>query len=439
MARGTTCSSCGGPGHRAPTCGRFVHYKCPDCSKTFTKYPRFGYCDDCFSNGDRTLVVEFEEDYRPPKANSSGFDMQELIAVSTGIAESAVKKYAQELETSYAASIDANKDRLDAALELATRAGIEVNDSLSKFEQITKNYQNDVAKLEQLVNTTRKVQIEIKVNEIKIELDEEFPSPLLPELIQLSQSGIPGCMIKGPAGCGKSYSVEQLYKVLKLNAPNPDEFEFLPMSFTEGLTESDFYGRLMPDGSFIESKFLKCYTGKYGGLMLADELDGADPNLALILNRAVEYDSLYNPRNGVTYHRSSYFFVVACVNTFGRGGDSLYTRNRLDASTLDRFCMVLEADYNKQLEAKLCPDIKLLNAMWAIRDWLVTNNQLEFVSSRKIKIAYQAFNAGLSRHNIVENIIRPWPEAVKQAVRKLDNVIYAVEELGEKDFIVNAS
>ena len=54
------------------------------------------------------------------------------------------------------------------------------------------------------------------------------------------------------------------------------------------------------------------------------------------------------------------FKVVCAGNTFGSGSTLQYTgRNKLDAATLDRF-MIIEWDYDKELEKNLIKDKNLL-------------------------------------------------------------------------------
>jgi hypothetical protein len=124
------------------------------------------------------------------------------------------------------------------------------------------------------------------------------------------------------------------------------------------------------------------------------------------------------------YYKHENVKFIATANTMGRGGDAVYQRNRLDGSTLDRFCMVLELDYNEDLERKLCPDYDLRSALWAIRNLLRARVSQEFISTRKMLIASNVVAKGLPRMTAVTNIIRPWPKDVKTSVMQLPEVRY---------------
>lgn len=174
-------------------------------------------------------------------------------------------------------------------------------------------------------------------------------------------------LLVGPSGCGKSYLARKVAELMDL--------EFGSISCTAGMSESHFTGRAIPnltDGKshFQGTEWLDRYEG--GGLMLLDEFDAVDPNLALVINTGLA-NGYMNVPNRVDKPRAKKhkdFVCVATANTNGRGATRMFTgRNQLDESTLDRFRIgQVEIDYDRDVERMLCPYDKIRDWCWGIRD-----------------------------------------------------------------------
>ena len=91
-------------------------------------------------------------------------------------------------------------------------------------------------------------------------------------------------------------------------------------------------------GGFITSEFESACTN--GGFFCFEELDSADAGMLLVVNNAMESDELFNPVNGRVIAKHPDTVFIATGNTPGLGATKNYnTRERLDASTLDRWRM----------------------------------------------------------------------------------------------------
>ena len=79
------------------------------------------------------------------------------------------------------------------------------------------------------------------------------------------------------------------------------------------------------------------------------------------------------------------------VILFGTGSTLQYTgRNKLDAATLDRF-MIIEWDYDTDLETKLIKDKDLLNFCWKLRNEASKIDQTIIISTRGILTLEKVF------------------------------------------------
>lgn len=228
------------------------------------------------------------------------------------------------------------------------------------------------------------------------------PSPMLPRLITNAKIGL-HTMLVGPAGCGKTTIAHQVAESLKL--------QFGSVCLTAGASETWLFGRQTPNG-FIEGAFSKIY--REGGVFLADEMDAADANLLLSINTALSHDQLLNPMNGEMIKRSDNFVFIGAANTNGKGATHMYTgRSRLDAATLDRM-VIINVDYDSNLERQLCPDDFLFDFLGAVREGLKGAGFDEFVSTRAFISCYKQKQAGVEMSDIKSSLCANWGEGAKK-------------------------
>lgn len=215
-------------------------------------------------------------------------------------------------------------------------------------------------------------------------------------------------MLVGPAGCGKTHLAGLVAKSLDLR--------FAAISCSAGMSEAHLLGRSIPnvsDGTsrFQGTDFLECYES--GGVFLLDEIDAADSNLLVMLNSGLANGYLSVPARtedpSAIMHKD--FVIIASANTFGRGADRLYVgRSQLDEATIDRFRMgTIQMDYDKAVETAICPDERVLDVCWQIRDKIQSNGLRRIMSTRFIKDAYaMVSSAGWSLEDIVETYFQGW-------------------------------
>ena len=240
--------------------------------------------------------------------------------------------------------------------------------------------------------------LHVEIEGIKRKLTKRA-SPLLADLLVNAQLGL-NSLIVGPAGSGKTTVAHQVAEALGRT--------FGHLNCTSGASESWLFGRQTATG-FIESEF--CLIYERGGVFLLDEFDAADANFLLCINTAIANGHLYNPIMGKSIKKNPEFVLIAAANTFGKGGNAVYTgRSRLDGATLNRFAgTVLVLDYDKELEGELCPDTALSGRLWDVRAKLKEIGSSEIVSTRHFENAYALKNAGISYADILERISNGWP------------------------------
>lgn len=195
----------------------------------------------------------------------------------------------------------------------------------------------------------------------------------------------------GPAGSGKTTLARQIAEVLKrpFYAENRVTSEFKLLGFMNA------------QGKYVRTQFRDAY--EKGGIFLFDEVDASDPDALVALNSAIENGICPFPDKLVTMHQN--FVCIAAGNTFGRGADRQYVgRNQLDASTLDRFCIV-EVDYDHDLEMKLAGNLEWTKYVQKVRKAVEDEKVRMIVSPRASIYGARLLAAEMPWNEVAESII----------------------------------
>jgi DNA polymerase III delta prime subunit len=315
------------------------------------------------------------------------------------------------------------KEQIMSTSELATSIEKQINKAI---EEAVANGRSTVETLvmetkEQLKDIgSKKPILSVKVNGEKRKLKSRAV-PYLDRLIINAKLGL-NTLLVGPAGCGKTTAARQVADSLGL--------DFGSICLTAGASETWLFGRQTPSG-FKEGAFSKLY--REGGVFLADEMDAADANLMLSINTALANGVLFNPMNGESYERHEDFIFIGAANTFGKGGNHVYTgRSRLDGATLDRFVSI-EVDYDKEIEKELCPTVTIRKFLNVVRRKFRDNGYPEVVSTRQFDSFYKMYKAGVSlteiKNSFKANMSEPAQKIVdEQFSSKLSGVIKEVHK-----------
>lgn len=171
---------------------------------------------------------------------------------------------------------------------------------------------------------------------------------LFPRLLRYVSSGFP-VWLPGPAGSGKTTAIFNAAKALGAEV-------FMP---TDGPIDNkyDLTGFNNAAGEYVEVTLYRCF--KYAEanpeklvFFFIDEVDSCYPNALLTLNAAMENGHFTFP-NGERLAVGKNVRFLGAANTYGNGATHEYVgRNKIDASTLDRFIM-LSWEYDEELERAL--------------------------------------------------------------------------------------
>ena len=165
----------------------------------------------------------------------------------------------------------------------------------------------------------------------------------------LSNSGVTPYLY-GPSQCGKTYSVNQICKLIGLPTREIGKI----------IEEYNVLGYKTATGSYSRTNFRDSYECGYAAFI--DEIDSGDQNATLILNEFLGKGegSAYSFPDGVVYRHPN-FRTIAAGNTDGNGANFAYSsRHKLDESILQRLTPVYFG-YDKQIEE---------SATRGIEEWL---------------------------------------------------------------------
>lgn len=288
-----------------------------------------------------TMLLQMNED----DAQKAKLEQLYLVVVEGQIAGPA-------LPTDVAEQVNRAKMELAASIKQTTVEEL-IGQADARVRELTEKAQGDLIRhakeaITKAADNYRPIVIKQgkKTKKLKGVFPDEFE-----RMLQLASSRVPQMWV-GPAGCGKTYLAGKVAEALDL--PGYDQ------SCSEGISESNFTGWLLPVGAsgkfeYVPAPFVIAYEN--GGVFLLDEMDAADPNLLVFLNKAIANESFYVPARHknplVKQHKD--FVVIAAANTYGAGADAQYVgRNALDASTLDRYrAGMITMDYSPSVEEAL--------------------------------------------------------------------------------------
>lgn len=243
--------------------------------------------------------------------------------------------------------------------------------------------------------------IEVRINGDEPKAPADHCHPVFETVLRAALAGL-NVLLVGPAGCGKSHMCDQIAG--HLGVP------FGSLSYSAGASESGILGRLLPtgdNGRFEWSKSEFCHLYEQASVHLHDEIDGADPNMLLVLNAALANGKFYNPTAGRVFKRHAQAIQIGAANTFGTGAGAMYVgRAQLDAATLDRW-YVVEMDYDRAYErTQGSPEV--CNWVWNIRERANASKVRRVVSTRMIQKAHRATSAGIPFADAKRALLAGW-------------------------------
>jgi len=192
----------------------------------------------------------------------------------------------------------------------------------------------------------------------------------------------------GERGTGKSSIAEQLYKIMaETNGwDEDDKYRYTYVAGTAGVSEAQLLGKSTFDGRYIEGQYVKPFSD--GGMIVADEFNGFDPNMALIHNAMLDGQGLlFTPNDPEAPHRYRHddFKFIAIDNTNGYGNDFSYVgRNQQDSATLDRFTgATVSIGYDPKIESTIVGEYsEVAVALWDLRDRIKNERLNRNISTR---------------------------------------------------------
>ena len=221
-------------------------------------------------------------------------------------------------------------------------------------------------------------------------------------------------LLEGPAGSGKTTTAKAVAEELEL--------KFYSMSMTKQTSLSHIIGFKSVTGDYISTQFREAL--EFGGMMLLDELDAADPNTLLCLN-TIENGYMSFPDKIIDVHPD--FVIVATANPSNQG--SIYTgRSKLDFATKDRF-MPVDMPLDHALEQMLTDSISSKVADKA-RELLVSVGVTRMVTMRDT-IRFHTIKHKIIHINPLNVFVRENVEVAEKLQDFYDKIKLSLQELSD--------
>lgn len=249
----------------------------------------------------------------------------------------------------------------------------------------------------------------------------ELEHSALPEVLHMLKAiGI--AFLVGPTGTGKSTLAKSACKSLfNLETDPVVSGKYAQISFSPDTTSGEMIGRTDVNGVFHESEIVRVFRD--GGLILFDEIDDADASMLIKVNTALANGYLSTPNGMVVKNKDTY--IVCAANTYGTGPDAMYVgRTRLDAATLDRFCLsTVYIDYDTKLEERIASALPenqkywILNYVDNVRSAISNNKLRRACSTRFVINAVAHMLNGKSTSWIKETFLQGWTNSEKAKIQ----------------------
>ena len=244
----------------------------------------------------------------------------------------------------------------------------------------------------------------------------------------------------GPSGSGKSTLAKYACKkIFNLKDDPIVSGKYAQISFSPDTTSGEMIGRTDVHGNFNESEIVRVFRD--GGLILFDEIDDADPSMLIKINTALANGYLSTPKGMIKKNKDTY--IVCAANTFGTGPDAMYVgRTRLDAATLDRFCLcTIYVDYDKSLEDSIASQLEPDDHYWLtgyvekIRNAIKNGKLRRTCSTRFVINATAHILAGKDQKWIVKNYLQGWTPSEKAKIEQEDKKLESKEIPGMSKYV----
>ena len=202
-----------------------------------------------------------------------------------------------------------------------------------------------------------------------------FTAPTWYELIELFIQHRPAIAVVGPAGNGKTTTVEV---ALEMN-----NIAFVSLSCTDRTEVLDLVGGtvLTTDGEQWRDG-LVTRAFREGKAVVLDEADTLDPRVMMALQNALQDAGpdgrarFVNTPEGRVYP-SALCPIILCMNTHGGGGSRAYNgRNKLDAASLDRLSFI-STTYENEIDILTSRGYKKNNAEKIVAWATVTRKKID--------------------------------------------------------------
>jgi len=215
--------------------------------------------------------------------------------------------------------------------------------------------------------------------------------PMYEKAIKLCRHPKINLLLVGPSGCGKTHMAMMIAEGLGL--------KHYCQGCCEDTTKGTFVGINLPN-EYIPGTVERVMRD--GGLLLIDEFDALNANVALIINAALSNGYMVNARGEVVKQHDDCVIIVS-ANTFGRGADRLFCgRNQLDAATMERV-YALDMDYDTDFETQIGTK-ELCDFVWGIRAKAIKNRVRISVGSRWIEKGQAAMDCGVALKEVQNDL-----------------------------------
>lgn len=293
------------------------------------------------------------------------------------------EKKSTKTTTKTTTTMDANQQLAEAIKVIASQTAGAVD-----IEQVKSIVAEEVRKASIPKVVTLEVKIPAKSEPNKVGMQHKD----FDKLLNLVANKVP-VMMTGDAGSGKTFGAKSVAKALDL--------DFRIVSFNNEMSLGRTMGFMNANGQYVRTAVRDMYEN--GGVLILDEFDSANPNVAMALNNLLDGDEYSFDDAQVSRHPE--FRYVACTNTYGKGANKKYNaRNKMDDATMDRF-VYMDWGYDEVLERNIFGNTEATEVVFKIRANANKMGMNGLVTPRRTREVNKMVSIGFSIKDAVQMAI----------------------------------
>lgn len=227
------------------------------------------------------------------------------------------------------------------------------------------------------------------------------------ELLKVAFENQYNVLLMGHTGSGKTKMVRNFASYMKL--------PYGRINLDAGYTPDNLLGGWVNVGKeWIWADGILTAFVRHGGVLVLDEINACPPDILFVLNSLLDEDRfiVLRDKDNEIIKANKNLMIVACMNP------GYIATKPLNQALLDRFHIVLEVDYDENVESRIITDSRIIRLAKKLRKMYNNGEISKPVSTRSLKML-QDNMLHFSKKLAIEFFVNKFDEEDRELVREI--------------------